>query len=327
MTSGLPLRSARALDAAGILDPALRRDYETCRRLNAEHGRTYYLATALLPAAKRPYVWAMYGFARFADELVDSPTDADPQALLAWSDAVLDALDRSGPEPAGDDPVTRAMLHTVRRWDIPREHLEAFLTSMAMDITQREYPTYADLERYMYGSAAVVGLQLLPVLEPVDAAAPAYARLLGEAFQMSNFIRDVGEDLDRGRTYLPTEDLDRFGVDRRVLLEGRRTGVVAPEVRDLLAFEVARTRQLYARAAPGIPMLHPTSRDAIECAFVLYSGILEAVERAGYAVLNQRVSVSLPRRVATAVPALVRARRVRRAGGPGPGRPVRPGGE
>ena len=305
-----PRRSAaRSLDAAGITDPQLRADYELCRRLHAGHGRTYYLATALLPPAKRPYVWALYGFARFADEFVDSLTDPDPQALVAWGSAFLASLDAG----RGDDPVARAMLHTMARWDIPRAHMEAFLASMQMDISETAYATYADLEHYMYGSAAVIGLQMLPVLEPVHPDATGHARLLGEAFQMSNFIRDVGEDLDRGRTYLPTEDMTRFGVTRDDLLTGRRTGVVTPAVRELLAFEVARTRGLYARAEPGIEMLHPTSRDAIRCAFVLYGGILGAVEKAGYRVLDQRVSVPVPRRLAVAVPALARARSARRA--------------
>jgi 15-cis-phytoene synthase len=306
-----PRGAARALDAAGIRDPALRADYEGCRRLHAAHGRTYYLATALLPPAKRPYVWALYGFARYADEFVDSLEAPDPDALVRWADAVLARWDGGD----GDDPVARAMLHTVRRWGIPRAHVEAFLDSMRMDITRTGYATYADLERYMYGSASVIGLQMLPVLEPLPGRreeAAVHARLLGEAFQMSNFIRDVGEDLDRGRVYLPAEDLADHGVTVDELRRGRREATLPPGVADLLAFEVARTRDLYARAEPGIAMLHPTSRDAIACAFELYGGILDAVEDAGYDVLHRRVSVGLPRRLRVALPALARARRARR---------------
>jgi phytoene synthase len=300
-----------SLDAAGIADPGLRADFQACRRLHAEHGRTYYLATALLPPAKRPYVWALYGFARYADEFVDSLDRPDPDALVAWSSAFLEALDAGEPR----DAVSRAMLHTVRRWGIPREHVEAFLASMRMDITTTGYATYADLEGYMYGSAAVIGLQMLPVLEPVDDDAAQHARLLGEAFQMSNFVRDVGEDLDRGRVYLPEQDLRAAGVTREDLVEGRRSGVLTPAVRELLAFEVARTRDLYVRAEPGISMLHPTSRDAIRCAFVLYGGILDAVEQAGYRVLDRRVSVGPGRRLQVALPSLARARAARREDG------------
>jgi len=301
-----------SLDAAGVTDPQLRADLLGCRALHAEHGKTYFLATALLPPAKRPWVWALYGFARYADEFVDSLTDPDPDALVAWSDGFLASLDgRERPS----EPVGRAMLATVRRWDLSLGTVTAFLDSMRADITTTHYPTYADLQQYMYGSANVIGLQMLPVLQPLpgaEAEAAHRAELLGEAFQMSNFIRDVGEDLDRGRTYLPDEDLAAHGVDRELLLHGRRSGALDRRVVELLRSEVARTREVYREAEPGIALLHPTSRDSIRCAFELYGGILGAVEDAGYRVLDQRVSVPLPRRLAVALPALARARAARR---------------
>ena len=296
--------SARELDAAGIRDPQLRASYERCRRLNADHGKTYYLATLLLPPHKRPYVHALYGFARYADEFVDSLDAPDPDRLVAWGDTVLADLRRG----SSDDPIGAALVDTVRTWDLPLEHFAAFLRSMRMDITVREYPTYEDLADYMYGSAAVIGLQMVPILEPLTEEAYPRARALGEAFQLSNFLRDVGEDLDRGRVYLPLEDLDRFGL-RRADLERR---VVTPAVRELLRFEIARTRELYAYAGEGIAMLHPTSRDCIRTAFVLYGGILDAIERANYQVLDRRVRVPLPRRLRVALPGLARARRARR---------------
>jgi len=296
--------SARALTAAGITDPALRADFEACRRLHAEHGRTYYLATLLLPPAKRPYVWALYGFARYADEFVDSLAAPSPQSLVVWGRQFLDAISHGQSTSA----VSRAMLHTMRRWSIPRTHVEAFLESMRMDITVTGYPTYADLEQYMYGSASVIGLQMLPILEPVAPEAGARARALGEAFQLTNFIRDVGEDLRRGRVYLPQEDLDAFGVTREAL----ERGVVTAPVRELLRFEIARARALYAFAEPGVDMLHPTSRDCVRTATVLYREILDAVEAAHYQVFTQRVSVPLPRRLQVALPAWRHARAVRR---------------
>ncbi len=298
--------SSRILTAAGIDDPDLRSAYETCRRLNQEYGRTYYLSTLLLPPVKRPFVWALYGFARQADEFVDSLTAPDPQQLLDWGQNFLDSLSYSNGRPA--DPVARAMAHTMRQWTIPRAHVEAFLESMQMDITVSGYPTYADLEQYMYGSAAVIGLQMLPILEPMAPEAGARARALGEAFQMTNFIRDVGEDLQRGRVYLPQEDLDVFGVTREILA----AGVVTAPVRALLKFEIERTRALYAFAEPGIAMLHPTSRDCLRTAFLLYQGILDEVEAAHYQVLSRRVSVPVRRRVQVAAPAWWRATATRR---------------
>jgi 15-cis-phytoene synthase len=299
--------SRRELDAAGITDPALRASYERCRRLNAAHGRTYYLATLLLPVAKRPYVHALYGFARHADEFVDADRP-DPQGLLDWSRSFRRDWDAG----RSDDPVAAACIDTARRWGIPREHFEAFLASMRMDITVTEYATYADLERYMYGSAAVIGLEMVPILEPLDPAAYDHAARLGEAFQLTNFLRDVGEDYRRGRVYLPVEDLTAHGVSRTEL----GLGIITKRIRELMQFEIARTRRLYTEAEPGIALLHPTSRDCVRTAYDLYGGILDAIEAADYDVLTQRVSVRLPRRVRVAAPRLahaVRARRVERS--------------
>jgi len=294
---------SRDLDAAGITDPALRQSYELCRRLNARHGKTYYLATLLLPPQKRPYVHALYGLARYADELVDDLESPDPDELVSWGKRFLDDL-RIGDST---DPVARAAVHTAARWDIPPEHFEAFLASMRMDITRTGFETYAELEDYMYGSAAVIGLQMVPILGPLCDEAYGYAQRLGEAFQMSNFIRDVAEDLRRGRVYLPQDSLDAYGVTRADLAGSEPTN----GVRRLLQHEIARTRGLYRAAAPGIDLLHPSSRDCIRTAFALYGAILDEVEKAGYRVLDRRVRVPVRRRLRVALPAYVRARRAR----------------
>ena len=303
--------SNRELDAAGITDPGLRASYEACRRLNASHGKTYYLATLLLPAWKRPYVHALYGFARYADEIVDdlasTLTDAEKADwLLGWGAQFLKDVAAGGSEHA----ISKAVVDTVRRWDIPMHYIEAFLASMQMDLTVTQYDTFADLMVYVYGSAAVIGLEMIPVLEPVvpREVADPYAADLGVAFQLSNFLRDVGEDLQRGRVYLPMEDLRAFGVTREHL----QHGVVDGPVRRLLAFEVARNRELYRSAALGVRLLHPTSRPCIETALALYGGILDEIEAADYQVLTRRVSVGKRRRAVVALPGLVRAVAARR---------------
>ena len=306
--------SARDLDAAGITDPRLRASYETCRVLNKEHGKTYYLATLMLPPAKRPFVHALYGFARYADDIVDdlAPglTDAERAATFdAWSAQFLADLDAG----ESSDAVTRALVDTVRRWDIPADHLSAFLRSMRMDLTVREYPTYDDLYEYVYGSAAVIGLQMVPILEPTSDEAFERARDLGVAFQLANFVRDVGEDLDRGRVYLPLDELAEHGVDR-TMLEQR---VATPEVKAALRAQVARVRDLAERARPGVDMLHPSSRDCIEAASILYCGIADEVERIDYEVFTTRARVPVRRRLAVALPAWGRARRARRRYGSG----------
>ena len=313
--------SDRELDAAGIQDPHLRDSYERCRQLNAKHGKTYYLATLLLPPQKRPYVHALYGFARYADEIVDdlssTLSDQEKAAWLGeWGQTFLDDLDRGW----SDDPVCQAVVDTVQRWQIPREHFTAFLHSMAMDLTVTEYATYGALHEYVYGSAAVIGLQMVPILEPTSPQAYDYAMDLGIAFQLANFIRDVPEDLERGRVYLPMDELAQFGVTRETL--ERR--VATPDVVAALTFQVQRVRELEERSRPGVDLLHPSSRDCIEAARVLYCGIVNEVERQGYDVFARRATVPLTRRLAVAGPALLRARRARRRFGAGAGPLVTP---
>jgi phytoene synthase len=294
--------------------------YRTARELHKAHGRTYYLATLLLPPWKRPYVHALYGFARYADEIVDATDTRSgggsgiPARALDDLEAGLTAALCSGgimPDaPAGQrTDVLRAVADTARRWEIGLGTFTAFLASMRMDLDVTEYATWDDLLCYMDGSAAVIGLQMLPILEPSSRAAAAYARDLGIAFQLANFLRDVGEDLRRGRIYLPQESLQHFGVTR----ESLATGVVDGRVRRLLAYEIARCREIFRSAEPGIRLLHPTSRDCIRTAFTLYRGILDAIEEADYQVLDRRVAVGLPRRLAVVAPALARAWRTRRA--------------
>lgn len=302
------------MDAAGITDPHLRESYERCRELNAAHGKTYYLATLLLPPVKRPFVHVLYGFARYADEIVDdlaSTLSEQEKAdwLASWGSAFLADVERGW----SDDPICMAVVDTVRRWEIPVAHFEAFLHSMTMDLTVTEYRTYDDLYEYVYGSAAVIGLQMVPILEPTAPEAYDRAKDLGVAFQLANFIRDVNEDLDRGRVYLPLDELEGFGVTRGDL-EAR---VMTSSIRAALVEQVDRVRALEESARPGVDMLHPSSRDCIEAARVLYCGIVDEVERNDYDVFASRATVPLRRRLAVAVPALRRARRARRRFGPG----------
>jgi phytoene synthase len=284
--------------------------YRDCRRLNARRGRTFYLATLLLPPEKRPAVHALYAFARRADEIVDriDPMTTSRNRELSLATLTTQLVGRS----SAADPVIRALHDTIERYRIPMTLFDDFLASMRMDLETSEYATWDDLCRYMHGSAAVIGLEMLPVLGTLpgmtEAAAP-YARDLGLAFQLTNFIRDVGEDLGRGRVYLPKEDLAAFGVTRDDLC----SGIVDANLRRLLAFEIARARELYRAAAPGIRLLAADSRDCIRTAATLYAGILDEVERADYRVLDRRVSVGIGRRARVALPAALRARGARGA--------------
>ena len=302
------------LRAAGITDAALRASYGLCRRLNAEHGKTFFLATFLLPPEKRPFVHALYGFARHVDDLVDmSPqlTASERAARLTeWADDFLADLDWG----ATSDPVSRALLDTVQRWNIPHTYFADFIASMRMDLTVTSYPTYAELSKYMWGSAAVIGLQMLPILGRVDDSVrwdrlEQHAIALGTAFQLTNFIRDIGEDLRRGRVYIPQESLAMFGVDQARL----RRGIVDESIRNLLAWEIERARALYRDAAPGVELVHPTSRECLRTATTLYSEILDEIEAADYDVFSARVAVRLRRRAAVGARGLHGAVRSRRA--------------
>jgi phytoene synthase len=284
MTGGAQPDRARRLDAA----------YRHCAAIAARHGKSYHLATRLLTADRRPAVHALYAAARTADDLVDLPGPDPAGDLAEWSRAVLADLDAGWSE----DPVRLALVDTYRRYEIPVEHLIDFLAAMTSDLGVTGYEDLAALDRYMWGSAAVIGLQVLPVLGtaqgvPRKEAAP-YAIALGEAFQLTNFLRDVGEDADRGRVYLPEDLLAAHGVPREQILAKRFDARFAGLMREM----VAVVRRRYDDAAPGTALLAPESRDCVRAATALYGGILEEIERADYRVLDRRVRVSRPRRLA-----------------------------
>jgi phytoene synthase len=299
----------RELDAAGITGDDLRASYAECKRLNSLHGKTYYLATLLLPQAKRPYVHALYGFARYADEIVDDlestlTLDEKAAALSTWGEGVLADL-RAG---ESHDAIGMALADTVNRFQIPIEHFEAFLHSMTMDLTVAEYQSYDDLMEYVYGSASVIGLQMVPILGALSPDAFPLAEKLGTAFQLANFIRDVSEDLDRGRIYLPIEELNAHGVTWEMLNDR----VVTPQLRSALKEQIERVRRLQREAAAGIHLLEPSSRPCIEAASELYCGIVDEVENIDYQIFTARATTSQWRRMKVALPAYARAVAARR---------------
>jgi phytoene synthase len=273
------------MSAAGSAPPpTLEQSYAECKRLNKLHGTTYYWSTYALPRVKRHHVHALYGFCRYADEIVDDPafgtTDEREAALTEFRDRFFVDLDKG----ESDDLVLKAVIHTIRAFRIDPDLFTRFLRSMAMDLTVTTYETYADLQGYMDGSASVIGEMMLPILEPRSDAAQAPARALGEAFQLTNFLRDVAEDLDRGRVYLPQEDLRRFGADPT-------TRRVDPAWIALMTFEIERARALYEQADFGVDLLPPGSARCIRSARVLYARILDVIEANGYDVFTQRARV------------------------------------
>jgi 15-cis-phytoene synthase len=295
--------------AAGITDPRLRASYQKCKELNSKHGKTYYLATLLLPKEKRPYVHALYGFARYADEIVDDLSSQlseseKAEKLNNWGNLVLADL-KSG---SSQDPIAAALVDTATKFSIPISYFEAFLHSMKMDLTVTEYHSYQDLYEYVYGSAAVIGLQMVSILGTGSAAefeaAKIAAEKLGVAFQLANFIRDVGEDLERGRVYLPITELQSHGVTRQML----ENKVVTPQIKNALKEQIARVRKLQLESAPGIELLSAKSRECIKAASELYCGIVDEVEKIDYEVFSKRAKTSTFRRMKVAIPAYFRSK-------------------
>ncbi|MDP1819147.1 MAG: phytoene/squalene synthase family protein [Acidimicrobiales bacterium] len=268
--------------------------YERCRALNKRYGTTYYWSTLVLPRIKRHHVWAIYAFCRHADDIVDDlgpvPVAERAAALQALGDRLFAdlAVGRS------DDPILKAVVHTIRAFDHDPSCFRRFLDAMAKDLTIATYETWDDLLGYMDGSAAVIGEMMLPILEPTSPLALAHARDLGFAFQLTNFLRDVDEDLDRGRVYLPQEDLRRFGADPH-----RRT--VDEPWRGLMRFELERCRALYRSADEGVDLLPPASARCISAARTLYSEILDRIEGAGYDVFTTRARVPTWRKASLAI--------------------------
>ena len=265
------------MDDIATTDRALRRSYAVCRNLQRRHDPTFYVATKCLPRRTRPAVHALYGFLRGADELVDGPArPPEPAARRAALDAWQDTLERGIAAGRSDHPVIAAVVDAGRRHELPLQRLAVYMDSMRIDCGPVRLGDDAGLDRYMEGSAETVGRLMAPLLDAPDALAEEIARL-GVAFQLTNFIRDVDEDWALDRVYLPglpEEDL--------------RRGLATDAVRDAVAAQVARARELFARTAVVPAGLRPAMRPGVRLARARYLRILDRVEATGHDVLRRR---------------------------------------
>lgn len=285
-------REARATGASAAGRPFvgvqhLERAYTYCTALTARHSRSFHLASALLPAAKRRATRALYAFCRVTDDLVDQPGGATPEALAAWRARALSTA------PSGDDLVALAWADTRECYHIPVRYAEQLIDGVARDLVQTSYATFEELAAYAYGVASTVGLMSMHIVGFAGKAALPYAIKLGVALQLTNILRDVGQDLHGGRVYLPAEELDLFGIARADLRAGR----VDDRWRAFMRFQVERNRRLYAEAWPGIAWLHPDGRPAIAAAAALYRAILTDIELHDYDVFRRRAHVSTVRKL------------------------------
>jgi len=257
----------------------LARAYRACETITREHSRTFSLASAFLPAGKRRAARALYAFCRTSDDLVDRNVTADPvRALKAWRLRLLAG------RPPGEHPVAMAWADTRLRSAIPAVYAEQLLDGLATDLTRSRYQSFTELAVYAYGVASTVGLMAMHIIGFCGPEAIPYAVRLGVALQLTNILRDVGEDLRQGRLYLPQEELERFGLTEADIA----AGVVTPAWRDFMRFQIERTRRLYRQAWPGVAMLARDGRFAIAAAAGLYLAILDQIEKNDYDVFSRR---------------------------------------
>jgi phytoene synthase len=283
----VPERSAERATLRATADAAqLEAAYAYCESLTAASSRSFYLASRLLPAAKRQAVRALYAFCRVTDDTVDkvAPEAALP-ALAEWRQR-LDA-------PRASDYVPLAWADTRRRFAIPARYAEQLLDGVARDAVQQRYQTFADLAAYSYGVASTVGLMSMHIIGYAGPQALPYAIKLGVALQLTNILRDVAEDWRNGRVYLPQEELAAFGVAEEQIAAGR----VDNRWQAFMRFQIARNHRLYAEAQPGIGLLDRDGRMAIAAASDLYRGILRAIEQRGYDNLSVRACVPTARKL------------------------------
>ena len=252
--------------------------YAHCSDLTAHHSRSFYIASSLLPADKRRAVRALYAFCRVTDDIVDDNPETAVPELAKWRKTIF------ANESVSHDLVATAWADARTRYKIPRRYAEQLVDGVARDLEQTRYETFADLATYSYGVASTVGLMSMHVIGYHGPQAIPYAIKLGLALQMTNILRDVAEDWERGRVYLPQDELRSFGLTEEAIANG----VVTEEWRQFMRFQIERNRQLYNEAWAGIGMLNRSGRFSISAAAGLYRAILEDIEAHDYDVFSRR---------------------------------------
>lgn len=274
---------------------------KACREITRHYGTSFYFATQFFPPEIRQGIYAVYAFARIPDEIVDEPKKSDVGLARLRLNEWADEWRKSFLAGGNENPVIDAIVKAFIKFGIPIEDCDAFFRSMQMDLEKAEYNNYKELEDYMYGSAGVISLMVTRIVGYNDEAAFKYAVKLGYAFQLTNFLRDIGEDYeDLGRVYMPKDELALFGLT---------TADIAQQTRDrrfneFMRFQIERNRKIYREALPGIPMLHWRGRLAVRVAYVLYKAILDEIERANYNVFLGRVRTSKRQKVFLSLKAL-----------------------
>jgi 15-cis-phytoene synthase len=258
--------------------------YRYCVKVARTRAKNFYYAFVLLSRQQRKAMCAIYAFMRYCDDLSDEPGASRP-AVEAWRAGLEDALQGR----FGDHPVWPAFHHTVRRFGIPHEYFRQMIDGIASDLEPRRIETFYELYSYCYQVASVVGLTIIHIFGFDTRSAIPLAEKCGVAFQLTNILRDIREDADCGRIYIPAEDLRRFGVAEEDLRAGRRDEAFVK----LMRFEAARARAYYQESAPLLDLVHPRSRSSLSALIAIYSRLLERIEGTNYDVFTRRVRLSL----------------------------------
>jgi phytoene synthase len=266
--------------------PSLSQDYERCAQVTRASSSNFYYAFMLLPHERRRALHAAYAFFRFVDDIADESGVRDPAAMLArWRDE-LDRVYNGKPTRA----ISRALADSVHRFNIPRKYFEEFIDGVEMDLSRKRYATFVDLRLYCYRVASLVGLICIEIFRYTNPRAREYAENLGIAFQLTNIMRDVREDADRGRIYLPLEDLSRFGVTEDEIIRG----VYSDRFVELMGFEAERAAGFYRAAAVALPSEDRATLVTSEAMRRIYGALLDRIVRSRFRVFDQRIRLSAP---------------------------------
>ena len=258
--------------------------YQYCMKVARSRAKNFYYSFVLLSAQQRKAMCAIYAFMRYCDDLSDEP-GATRAAVDQWRADLEEALQGR----FTDHPVWPAFYHTVRRFGIPHDYFRQMIAGITSDLEPRTFETFEDLYGYCYQVASVVGLTIIHIFGFDTRSALPLAEKCGVAFQLTNILRDIREDAERGRIYLPAEDLRRFGVSEADLKAGNRT----PQFLELMRFESARARSFYNESQLLLDLIHPRSRSSLWALIAIYSRLLERIEGTNYDVFSQRVRLSL----------------------------------
>ena len=269
-------------------DASLRTAYKKAEEVTASHSRSFYFASQLLPEEKRSAVRALYAFCRSVDDIVDEESAKDRNLELDYWRKIV-----RGASASGEDRIAAAWVDTLTRYHIPRHYALQLIDGVARDLVQTRYQTFEELATYCYGVASTVGLMSMYIVGFDSNQAVPHAIRLGVALQMTNILRDVGEDYRSGRVYLPRDEMVFYGIRESDIAEGRMTN----RWRQFMRFQIQRTRDLYEDSWAGVKLLEPEGRLAIGAASVLYSGILDEIEKNDYNVFSLRASLSLPQKL------------------------------